>query len=368
VKPKAGRSKSAGAKKARKPASPGSSAPEDIVGTFDAGAAKRLFSSIVSPLLIVDPDGRVLEANAAALEAFGRDMAGRTYQDVFRLVGRDPIAICLATGKAQHRVEVPGEGDRLWGITISPFELSASRRGAVIGCRDLTELRRMEEALATAERHAIIGRLAAIVAHEVNNPLGAIKAHIKVITRALPPESDIPPRLEIISTQVDRIARTVRLLLGFSRQRSTPVGAADPLEVIRTVTALFEGGFGEKGIEMSIDLPPSLPSMKADVDQVQEILVNLLENARDILPSGSHFELTVRVQGHDVEFVVEDDGPGLGNEPSKVFEPFFTTKASGTGLGLSIARRIAISLEGNLTAENRATGGARFRVRIPAAD
>jgi two-component system sensor histidine kinase AtoS len=334
-------------------------------GDFETGAAKRLFSSIVSPLLIVDPAGRILEANVAAREAFGKDVSGRTYQEVFRFVGRDPIATCLSTGKAQHRVEVPGEGDRLWGITISPYEFSSARRGAVIGCRDLTDLRRMEEALATAERHAIIGRLAAIVAHEVNNPLGAIKAHIKVIARALPPGTDIPPRLDIISTQVDRIARTVRLLLGFSRQRSTPVGAADPIEVIRTVTALFEGGFGEKGVGMKISLPEALPPMKADVDQVQEILVNLLENARDILPSGSLFELVVSVQGDDVEFVIEDDGPGLGVDPEKVFEPFFTTRASGSGLGLTIARRIAVSLGGGLQAENRSPRGARFRVRIP---
>ncbi len=331
--------------------------------------ASSLFSSIVSPLMLVDSAGHILAVNAAARESFGEDVTGRDYRGVFRFVGRDPITECLVSGEPQHRVETFGEGGRLWGITTSPHSVSTSNRGAIVGCRDLTDLRRMEQALAEAERQAIIGRLAATVAHEINNPLGAIKAHLKVIRKHLP-EDAVPAAtgLDIISAQVDRIARTVRLLLGFSRQRSAPTGSVEPLEILRTVVALFEEGFNEKTISFHVDLPEMLPTLQADVDQIQEIVVNLLENARDILPAGARFDFRARETEGRLEFLFEDNGPGLGEDPERLFEAFYTTRAAGTGLGLTIARRTCESLGGRLTAENRPPeegGGARFRVWIP---
>lgn len=340
--------------------------------------ARGLFASIVSQLMVVDEKGLIVEINPAAEETLGNDVRGQNYRDVFGFVRHDPIRDCLKTGAPQHRVEAFGQSGRLWGVTASPFSFTAARKGAIIGFRDLTEVKRMEEILAATEQQASIGRMAATVAHEVNNPLGAIKAYLKIVSKELGSatmdantrvlNTRVREKLDVISEQVDRIARTVQGLLGFSRMRAAPGMSVALSDVMRNVIALFEGGLREKGIALRTSIPADLPAVRADTDQIQEVLVNLLENGRDALDEGRSMEITVRNVSDEIEICVEDDGPGLGDNPERVMAPFFTTKTNGTGLGLTIARRICEAHGGRLLAESRPAtegGGARFRVLLP---
>lgn len=344
---------------------------EAAVIRLERDRAEGLFESIVSPLVLIDRTGNVVRANAGARAVIGGSaLADRHYQEFFGFTQRDPIAEVLAGSEAIHRIDVPGRDGRIWGITVSPYVFAGGGTGAsdarigdavVVGFRDLTGFRRVEEKLASAERQAAIGRMASTVAHEVNNPLGAVKAQLRLLKRRCESDAEAGKKIGIVEAQIDRIERTVRALLTFSRQRNVRSSRVRIVEIIETVLDLFAGGFAEKGIELASDLPLDLPEIVLDTDQVQEVLVNLLENARDALEKGRRVRVAAaRIEG-GIEVVVEDDGPGLGEDPERLFEPFYTTKTAGTGLGLSIARRICETHGGLLGGENRAEGGARFR-------
>ncbi len=238
--------------------------------------------------------------------------------------------------------------------------------GVIAMLADISSRKRAEAALATNQRDATVGRMAAVVAHEVNNPLAAIKAWLGLLRADFAQVPAARTNLDMIAEQVDRIARTVRNLLGFARQREGRDKRVPATALIRTVTTLFQGRMRARGIDFVNDVPDDLPAVHGDNDQLQEVLINLLENASQALSAGRHCLVRARVRSQHIEIEVEDDGPGLGPDPERLFTPFFTTKVNGTGLGLSVARRICVAHGGSLTAENMDHGGARFRVALPA--
>ena len=232
---------------------------------------------------------------------------------------------------------------------------------------DITEKKRIDEALAKSEREAIVGRLAATVAHQVNNPLFAMKTRAYSLRKHIKDDEAAEEKLDIIRRQIDRIAHTTQALLGFSKQRASGSGEISISEVILTVVSLLESGINSDGIELSCDIESEMPVVEGDVSEIQEILVNLLENAREALKKGNKVSVSAHARGKKIEIVVQDDGPGLGTDPEVVFDSFYTTKITGTGIGLDISRKIAEAHGGRLTAENcsRSGGGALFRLSLP---
>ncbi len=233
---------------------------------------------------------------------------------------------------------------------------------------DITDRKFILDKLAKTYHEASLGRFAATVAHQVNNPLAAMKTGISLLNADV---KEIPGTIEllnVISEQVDKIARTVRTLLGFVRQRSVPEEMVSLTEVIRTVTTLFDSSMRAQGITLKTCIPEQIPPLRASVDDIQEVLMNLLGNAQEAVPAGASVSVSVEANDAGVELRVDDDGPGLGPEPEKVFTPFHTTKPQGTGIGLSIVKKICESYGGTIQAENRQEsegGGARFKVFLP---
>jgi PAS domain S-box-containing protein len=331
-----------------------------------------------SPLAIYMIDGRGLVTevwNLAAERIFGwkaEEVLGR----------RLPTVGDEQREEFEHLRERVMAGETLTGVEVqrlrrdgTPIHLSlalAPLRGAdgtvesvVAMVADVTERRRAEAALASAQRDATVGRMAAVVAHEVNNPLAAIKAWLGLLHADLAHLPEVCRHLELIGQQVDRIARTVRNLLGFARQREAREERISASLLIRTVAELFVGRMRAKGIAFEIDVAEQLPAIGGDVDQLQEVFINLLENACQALDSGRHVAVRAVAQEGIIEITVDDDGPGLGGDIDKLFTPFYTTKVNGTGLGLIVARRITEAHGGHLAAENLPHAGARFRVRLP---
>lgn len=226
--------------------------------------------------------------------------------------------------------------------------------------------RTREKALLAASRDATVGRMAATVAHEVNNPLAAIKGLLELLREDLPAGSDARKDAADIEAQIDRIARTVRALLGFARQRAAKSGGAPTGEILRAVAALFDESMRAKGINLIAEISEGLPPVALQPDALQDIVINLLENAREALAKGTIW-LAARRIGGMVEILVEDDGPGLGPNPELLFYPFRTFKPNGTGLGLAIVRQSCEACGGRIRGENRPEGGARFHVVLPVA-
>jgi PAS domain S-box-containing protein len=332
-----------------------------------------------SPLAIYtqDIDGCISDVwNQAAEELFGwsRDeVLGQLPPFVTqeKLAESRAFTAKIFSGEVFTDVEVQRVNRQ--GITIdlnmagAPLTDAEGRvSGAIIMLADISARKRAEVAVLASQRDATLGRMAAVVAHEVNNPLAAIKAWLGLVRSDVSSLPDACKNLDMIAAQVDRIARTVRNLLGFARQREAKDGRVPVTVLMRTVVALFTGRMRSRGIALVTDIPDQLPLVHGDNDQLQEVVINLLENASQALGPGQ--QVMVKALAHDgqLTIIVEDNGPGLGPDPERLFTPFMTTKVNGTGLGLSVARRICMAHGGSLCAENVDSGGARFSVRLPA--
>lgn len=230
--------------------------------------------------------------------------------------------------------------------------------------RELLDQRRTEAALIAAERDAVLGRMAGRVAHEVNNPLEAIKIYIEPLRKRVHDRPEVDRGLVVIDQQVDRIARLVRGLLGFVRQRTLHRSKVQISEVVSTVVDLLQPRFAKKGKRLEVVLPTQACGGSLDVDSVQQVLINLLENAFAAIPAGGWVRLEVACHDSWLLVSISDNGPGLGADPEAVFRPFTSTKADGTGLGLTVARRICEAHEGWLKGRNRPEGGAVFELAL----
>jgi C4-dicarboxylate-specific signal transduction histidine kinase len=232
--------------------------------------------------------------------------------------------------------------------------------------RALAEAR---ESLLRTEKLATVGRLAAGLAHEVGNPLGAIAGYADVARARLPAEADPELReaLDRIAAAAGRIDRTVRDLLDFARPAPPtlcPVGVAPAVEAALRL-ARVQSRF--RAVEVATDLPADLPPVLADEHHLAQVLLNLFLNAGDAMRGRGALRIGARAAGDGVTVEVADTGPGIAPEDlPRIFDPFFTTKdpGEGTGLGLAICHRIAESFGGSIEAANAPGGGAVFALHL----
>ena len=232
-------------------------------------------------------------------------------------------------------------------------------------------LRDLEETVNTlrrADRLASLGTLAAGMAHEVRNPLGAIGGAVEILEGDFPPDHPNREFVDILRREIDRLNGIAGKYLDFARPEPPTPGRLEANEAVRTSVHLLSRTAARASVRIAIRLAPGeLPAL-ADPGQVQQALVNLLLNGIQSMPAGGVLEVETSFRAGSVEISLRDHGVGLPEGPvERIFEPFFSTRTGGTGLGLAIARRIAESHGGTLTAEAADGGGARFRLTLPPA-
>jgi nitrogen fixation/metabolism regulation signal transduction histidine kinase len=235
--------------------------------------------------------------------------------------------------------------------------------------RMTADLRTAREQLVRAERVAAWREIAQRIAHEIKNPLSPIQMSIETLQRARQksPESFDALFTESAHTILDEVTRLKNIVSEFSSFARMPAPQLAPVDlgqVIDAALALYAGG--ATAVERS--LTPDLPTVMADRDQMTQVLLNLLENARDAvaMQEGALVRVTTRATATRVELEVTDNGPGLSDEArARVFTPYFTTKARGTGLGLAIVHRIVSDHGGEIRVGGALGQGAVFTVALP---
>lgn len=232
-------------------------------------------------------------------------------------------------------------------------------------------LRATQQQLVRAERLAVVGQLAAGLAHEIGNPLAVLSGYVEVFKDSALGAEETGEILGRMSRELDRIHAIMRDLLDFSRVSSVSGGNGDLGEAIEHVRKLLAPQESMRQVELVIALPDTLPPVPIQTDSLTQVLLNLILNAAEALAGRGRVEVMAVRDGDRVVLTVEDTGPGVPEDlRERIFDPFFTTKpaGAGTGLGLAVCERIITAAKGELSLERGHLGGARFVITLPVAE
>ena len=334
-----------------------------------------LFNTLPIPLLVGARDRSALAANQAFLDLVGLEREevvgalppfpwwdeaenadvgfepGSVVQRIYRRADGRPIPVeVLSHGVAGD----DGKIELLLGVIT-----------------DLSEKRRLDQQLVQSGKLAAIGELAAGVAHEINNPLFAILGLTEFLLKESEPGSKAHQRLELIQQTGLEIKEIVRALLDFARENAEERHVVQLEDVVRSTVDLVRRTNAHKGVELVDSYDDSGALVSASPNQLKQIFLNLIANARQAMPHGGTVQVDVHRDGSCVVATVADDGPGIPEEiVQRIFEPFFTTKrlTGGTGLGLSVSLGLAEAHGGSLTVTSQPGRGAAFSLRLPIAE
>jgi len=230
------------------------------------------------------------------------------------------------------------------------------------------ELTRMQAQMIQSEKMVAIGKLAAGVAHEINNPLTGVLTNSSLMLEDLPDDHPWREDLQTIVSETLRCRKIVKGLLDFARQTKPQRTLLDLNQVVEDVLALVRNQTTFRSVRVINELNPHLPSVLADADQMRQVVLNIVLNAAEAMSQGGELRVSSALDPsrRGIEVRIGDTGPGIPDEVrSRVFEPFFTTKKTGTGLGLAVAYGIMERHHGELTIDTARGQGTTFTIRLP---
>ncbi len=321
----------------------------------------RLLDALPEGLLITDQEGVIRAANPAALAIFAPEQGG--------LVGTSLAALHLpldtpSLAWRQHSLE---------GLALEVFHLPFQSEGGpsvMVIVRDRTRIRSLEKSLAEAEKLAALGTLAAGVAHEIRNPLSALRGFAQYFAKKLSGKEPEETYATTMVREADRLNRVITDLLYLARPRILHVAPVDLNSLADELEELLRFDLRDKGLVFNREFGVSL--VRADRDTLKSALLNLLLNAVDALGAGADGSGPPRItlrsapEGDGVLVAVADNGPGMcGEDIVQAFEPFFTTKGKGTGLGLALVHKTMREHGGEARIESSPGRGCEVRLLFP---
>jgi two-component system, NtrC family, sensor histidine kinase HydH len=264
---------------------------------------------------------------------------------------------------------------RFWAFLVSGtcVVLLVSSIGVVHATRHTARLEH-EIDLAHARRVSEMHELVLGIAHEIRNPLNAIRLNVHTVGQVFRDEAalsdeEIATMLDEMEDEVVRLESLMQEMLGFVRKKGDkPAAPMEVAEEVRRTLALVRTNLEQRRVDVHVDFDDAPCIVAMDPTRLRQVLLNLLNNAIDALPEGGLIEVAVRATRSQVEITVADDGPGIAREDwERVFVPFFSTKASGTGLGLALARKFIEEAGGTIRcSESPLSRGTCFEVTLPA--
>jgi len=348
----------------------------------DRDRLNLIIENVGDPIIVCDSSAGIVLVDSLAQELFG---AGNSVApDTLQLQNRNKLSAFIGpfTSSLAERETAPL---RLYNRGLRQEIEYDARSGKIFGergqlaytvtvLRDLSALRRMEQLkverrMLEIEKFAATGRLAATIAHEVNNPMEAIKNAIYLLAGAIPESA--APVYNILKSETERVARIVRQMLGLYRN-TEQVKAVNVNTVIEDTLLLLSRQLQRVNVEVRTELE-ALPDAVIAADQIRQVVSNLVINARDAMPNGGRLRVRTRhIHRHDdargwVRIIIADTGAGVPPEMIRsIFEPFVTTKGErGTGLGLWIVKGIIQNHGGRLAIRSRLGYGTTFRIDLP---
>jgi PAS domain S-box-containing protein len=363
-------------------------------------ASEERFRALVEnssdSVVVVDGEGRISYVSGSSHRHLGWQPHEMMGQSIFDFLHPDDRELAAAT--QSEALQRPGEtvsaevrfrhADGSWRI-MEGFAVNRlndpSVGGIILNARDITERRRLEEQLRQAQKMEAVGQLAGGIAHDFNNLLTAILGYTNLLIDEMPKDDPLRQDLEEIKSAGDRAASLTRQLLAFSRRQMLQPQVVDLNALVQQLEKLLRRLISED-VELVTVLAPGLPAIKVDPASIEQVLVNLVVNARDAMPHGGRITIETGVADLDDRYVdthpsaapgryvmlaVSDTGQGMDQGTrSRIFEPFFTTKeqGKGSGLGLATVYGIVQQSDGSIGVYSEPGHGTSFKVYLPTTD
>ncbi|HET9491547.1 MAG TPA: ATP-binding protein [Methylomirabilota bacterium] len=351
-----------------------------------------VLAGLPDAVVAVDAGLHIVFWNAAAEELTGRSarrVQGRVVKEVFppgaSLVSR--LAETIASGEGRSEPEavldtVEGRTVPVSVVTAPLFARDGSVEGAVVVVRDLSRIRQLENEVRRGETLAAAGRMAVGLAHEIRNPLGAIRGAVQLLARELGADSRLQEYTDVLKKEVDRVNRIIEMLLDLGRPVQVRRAPLNLHQLLERVTLLHQEAARAANVTFVRRYDPSLPPILGDEDRLLQVFHNLVVNALDAMKQGGRLTLTTRVslnplygkvdvgggQRPMVEAQVADEGPGMpAAVRARIFDPFFTTKERGLGLGLALCHRIIEEHRGAIQVDSTEGRGTVVTCFLPVA-
>ncbi|HYW42940.1 MAG TPA: ATP-binding protein [Bryobacteraceae bacterium] len=335
---------------------------------------EAIFEAIRDGVALVDAEGRILRSNQSLARLLGRpapELDGMACDELWSRLPREKQPFFRALeSRRREAIELECDSRRL-NISIDPmFDAGGAPAGGVLIAGDVTEKRRLEEQFRESQKFETIGTLAAGVAHDFNNLLTSIMGNASLVLEDLPADSPFSERLQDVLRAAERAAGLTHQLLAYSGKGGRYLQKVDLSGATRNCRDLIAASIPKK-IALEVDLDSRLPRIEADVNQLQQVILNLVSNAAEAIgeQAGTIVVRTTSDVGELVCLEVRDTGCGMDAETrSRIFDPFFTTKFTGRGLGLAAVAGIARGHRASLHVTSAPGEGSTFRISFPAAE
>jgi len=338
---------------------------------------ESIVQSIATGLMTLGPGGEIFSLNPAGERILGLEFAevqGRKFAQAVPQLGIPPEnEIRTGQGRSWHASYVRADGQELYLelALLSLRDRTGAPWGDLLVFQDKTRIRQMEEEVKRVEKLAVVGELAAGIAHEIRNPLASLSGSFQMLEAGLKDDPVQNRLLTIIRREVEHLSHIVNDFLLFARPRSGLAGRIDLSRTLEENLRMFEHQLDfNGGILVTWELQPGVEVL-FDPHQLEQIMWNLLRNAAEAMPDGGSITVKAGLDASDRRWAVvtvADTGQGMAPEDlPKIYDPFFTTKARGSGLGLSIVSRILEDGGGRISVASQPGRGAVFTIHLPAA-
>lgn len=341
---------------------------------------QNVFQHLDSAVMVVDNNEKFVAWNNGAHKIFGY-----TQEEI---LGKNSFALLPPGEKFKDElneivkeVKVNGyakliETERLTKDNrVIPVQLNVARLpgenneylGRTIVITDVTEVKRLQQQVDQSEKLAVIGQLAAGVAHEIGNPLASISSIVQILQRKSN-DKFISDQLVNVKDNINRISKIVRELVDLSRPPSQDLLITQINEVVKTAVGIVKYDKRVKKVEFKTYLDPNLPMIEIVPDQLVQVFINILINSLDAINGYGIIKVKSFYDDKNIYISISDNGTGIDNQViRKIFDPFFTTKqvGKGTGLGLSVSYGIIKKFNGEILVNSSIGEGSEFQIQIP---